>query len=281
MANGDFHLHTIHSDGRKTPAEVAALAYQNGVRVLALTDHDTLAGMDDMRAAVRGLPGMRLVPGVELSTDIPGTEIHMLGYWVDEHDPHFLAELAQFRAGRVGRGQEMVEKLAALGYPVSWERVLAIAGEASIGRPHVARALVEAGHVATTDEAFDRFLNRNGPAYAEREKMTPEQAVQLITGAGGLAFIAHPTYITDMEAEVAKLVPVGLTGMEVYYRRYTPETVSYLRGVADRLGLFPLGGSDYHAMDRDAETEPGNIPLPDHIVDTFLEMGKGRPGYQV
>ena len=280
-AKGDFHLHSTHSDGRKTPDELAALAARNGLQVMALTDHDTLKGMNEMRAALATHPHITLVPGVELSTDIPGNEIHVLGYWVDEHDERFLGQLERFREGRVGRGREMVEKLAALGYPIAWERVLEIAGDASIGRPHVARALLEAGHVKTTDEAFERFIGRNGPAYAEREKLTPQEAVQFIRDAGGLAVVAHPTYIDNMERVIGELVSAGLTGMEVYYRRYTPEQVSDLRRVADRLGLFPLGGSDYHAMERDSETEPGDIPLPDHIVDAFMKLGEGRPGWVV
>ena len=278
-AKGDFHMHSTHSDGRKTPAELAALVHHNGVRVMALTDHDSLQGLPEMRAALRSYPEIRLVPGVELSTDIPGAEVHVLGYWVDEQDPTFQAQLTRFREGRVGRGLAMVEKLAQLGVPVSWERVQEIAGDGAIGRPHVAQAMVEAGHVRSTDEAFDRFLGRNGPAYAEREKMVPAQAVELIRNAGGIPVIAHPTYITDMEAVIAPLVPLGLLGMEVYYRRYTPDQVATLRQMADRLGLFPLGGSDYHAMDRPEETEPGNIPLPDDIVDAFVEMGRGRPGW--
>lgn len=279
MAKGDFHLHSTHSDGRKTPAELAEIANRNGLRALALTDHDSLEGMTEMRQALRRYPQITLVPGVELSTDIPGNEIHILGYWVDEHDPHFQSELRRFREGRIGRGREMVAKLNALGMRISFARVQEIAGEASIGRPHVAQALVEAGYVASTDEAFERFIGRNGPAYAEREKMTPAQAVQLIRAAGGLAFVAHPTYIENMEQEIASLLPAGLTGMEVYYRHYTPDQVTQLRQVAERLGLFALGGSDYHAMDREGECEPGDIPLPDDVVDAFLALGRGRPGW--
>jgi predicted metal-dependent phosphoesterase TrpH len=280
MAKGDFHLHSTHSDGRKTPAELAAIVNRNGLRVIALTDHDSTEGMEEMRAALRPYPHITLVPGVELSTDIPGNEIHVLGYWVDERDGRFQAELARFREGRVGRGREMVEKLNALGMGISFERVKEIAGDASIGRPHVARALVEAGYVASTDEAFERYIGRNGPAYAEREKMTPAQAVTLIREAGGLAFVAHPTYIDDPEREVAALIPAGLTGMEVYYRRYTPDQVETLRQMAERLGIFALGGSDYHAMEREGECPPGDIPLPDHVVDAFLELGRGRPGWK-
>lgn len=278
-AKGDFHLHSTHSDGRKTPAELAEIANRNGLRVMALTDHDSLEGMEEMREALRRYPHITLVPGVELSTDIPGNEVHVLGYWVDEHDPHFQSELLRFREGRVGRGREMVSKLNAMGMQITFERVQEIAGDASIGRPHVAQALVERGYVATTDEAFERYIGRNGPAYAEREKMTPAQAVQLIAGAGGLAFVAHPTYIDDTEQEIAALIPAGLTGMEVYYRRYTPDQVETLRQMAARLGIFALGGSDYHAMDRESECQPGDIPLPDAVVEAFLEMGRGRPGW--
>ena len=281
MAKGDFHLHSTHSDGRKTPAELAAIAHRNGLRVMALTDHDSLQGMGEMREALAQYPEIMLVPGVELSTDVPGDEIHVLGYWVDERDPHFQAELARFREGRIGRGRAMVEKLAGLGIHISWERVQEIAGEASIGRPHVAQTLVEAGYVASTDEAFERYIGRNGPAYAERERMTPPEAVRLIRDAGGLAVVAHPTYISNMESQLAALVPEGLFGMEVYYRRYTPEQVEELRRVAERLGLFPLGGSDYHAMDRPSECEPGDIPLPDQVVEAFVERGRGRPGWSL
>jgi predicted metal-dependent phosphoesterase TrpH len=279
-AKGDFHLHSTHSDGRRTPADLAAIAHRNGLRVIALTDHDTVNGLSEMRAALRAYPEITLVPGVELSTDLPGTEVHILGYWVDEHDPQFQAALARFREGRVGRGRAMVNKLTALGFPLSWERVQEIAGDASIGRPHIAQAMVEAGYVASTDEAFDRFLGRNGPAYVEREKLSPAEAIKLIRDAGGVPVVAHPTYIANMEQEVAALVPHGLMGMEVYYRRYTPEQIAALRALADRLGLFPLGGSDYHAMEREEETEPGDIPLPDEVVDAFMALGRGRPGYE-
>jgi predicted metal-dependent phosphoesterase TrpH len=278
-AKGDFHLHSTFSDGRMTPAGLAAIAHRNGLQVIALTDHDSLEGLPAMRAALRRYPAIALVPGVELSTDVPGGEIHILGYWVDERDPHLQAELARFRAGRVGRGREMVAKLAALGMPVAWERVQAIAGDGAVGRPHIARAMVEAGYVTSIDEAFARYLGRDGPAYAEREKLTPAHAVRLIRDAGGLAFVAHPTYIAEMEQAIAALVPAGLTGMEVYYGRYSAEQVALLRDLADRLGLFPLGGSDYHAMDRAGECAPGDIPLPDAVVDAFVELGRGRPGW--
>src|SRR6266567_6790642 len=142
---GDFHSHSTHSDGRLTPPQLADMAHRNGVHVLALTDHDTTAGLDEMAETLRRYPEISLVKGVELSTDIPGSEVHVLGYFMDVEDQTFQDELARFRDGRLGRGQEMVRKLQALGMPITFERVQEIAGDASIGRPHVAQALLESG----------------------------------------------------------------------------------------------------------------------------------------
>jgi predicted metal-dependent phosphoesterase TrpH len=295
---GDFHLHSTHSDGRLTPEQLAALAHRNGLRYLALTDHDTIAGMDEMRAALRSYPEITLIPGVELSVEME-QEVHLLGYWMDERDPAFLAQLAEFREGRVGRGRAMVEKLNALGMPLSWERVLEIAGEASVGRPHVALALVERGYVADVREAFDRYLHDGGPAYVDRKKLTPEDAIALVRAAGGIVVVAHPQFIglprradadgttplddaayrAARDGAMARLARAGAAGMEVYYKRNTPELVAELKAVADRLGLLPLGGSDYHALGGESECQPGDIPLPDGAIEPFLALGRGRPGW--
>ena len=184
MASGDFHTHSTHSDGKLAPEALATLAAKGGVRVMALSDHDTTAGVRQMAAALAP-HGVQLIPGVELSTDIPGSEVHVLGYFMDIDDPGFQAELARFREGRLGRGMRMIEKLRALGMDVSWERVQEIAGDASVGRPHVAQHLVERGYVQSIPDAFDRYIGRTGPAYAEREKLTPAEAVQLIVSDHG------------------------------------------------------------------------------------------------
>jgi predicted metal-dependent phosphoesterase TrpH len=290
---GDFHLHSTHSDGRKTPAELAAILHRNGVRYAALTDHDTVAGMAEMREALARYPEITLIPGVELSVDM-GVEVHILGYWVDERDPAFLTELERFRDGRIGRGREMVEKLHALGMPVSWERVLEIAGDASVGRPHVALALQERGYVGSVKEAFDRYLANGGPAYVAREKLTPEDAIALIQAAGGVAVVAHPqfiglpkrpgldgytpvreaAYLAERDAALDRLVTAGAIGMEVYYKRNSPALVDELKALADRLGILALGGSDYHALGQPDECEPGQIPLPEAAIPPFLALGQ-------
>jgi len=273
MAKADFHNHSTASDGKLTPTQLIDLAASRGVKIFALTDHDSTEGIAEARAAAAKHDGFFLIPGVELSTDIEGDEVHMLGYFTFEmlENADLQAELAQFRAGRFERGRLMAEKLTELGKPIRWERVLEIAGEASVGRPHVAQALVEAGHVTTIPEAFDLYIGRNGPAYVEREKMTPLQAVQTLHRYGAPAVFAHPSFTKSFDEVVPELVAAGLAGMEVYYKDYSHETVLTLAGKAAKHGILPLGGSDYHALNNPGEREPGDIPLPDRVAKDFLE----------
>lgn len=273
MARADFHNHSTASDGKLTPTQLVDLAAANGVRILALTDHDSTEGIAEARAAAARYEGFFLVPGVELSTDIEGDEVHVLGYFSYEQleNTELQAALARFRAGRFERGRQMVEKLNAIGKPISWDRVLEIAGEASVGRPHVAQALLEAGHVSSIPQAFDLYIGRNGPAYAEREKMTPLEAVQTLRRFGSPAVMAHPSYTKSSSTVLPELAASGLAGMEVYYRDYSPELVETLARQATELGILPLGGSDYHALNNPGEREPGDIPLPNRIAKDFLE----------
>ena len=272
-ARADFHNHSTASDGKLTPTQLIDLAAARGVRVFALTDHDSTEGIVEARVAAAKHPGFVLVPGVELSTDIEGEEVHVLGYFDFDvlANEELQTELARFRAGRFERGRLMTEKLTALGLPVSWERVLEIAGEASVGRPHVAQALVEAGHVASFQEAFDNLIGRDGPAYVEREKMEPAEAVATLQRFGAPPILAHPRYIKDAEAVLPELKAVGLVGMEVYYKDSDEEFVARMADMARRHDLLPLGGSDYHALKGPGEREPGDIPLPDRVAKEFLE----------
>lgn len=273
---GDFHCHSTRSDGTVPPTQLVDLAAAHGVRVLALTDHDTLDGVDEARGAAAGHPGMRLVPGVELSCDVPGTEVHILGLFVDpEHRP-FREAIDQMRFTRIDRGRRITEALSQLGAPVSWERVREIAADASIGRPHIARALIEAGHARDVDEAFERYLGSDSPAYVPRERVEPEMAIDLIGEAGGVAVFAHPTFTDDYETIAARLASTGLFGIEVYYRDYTPEQVAELAGLAERLGLTPSGGSDFHGLARAREVEPGCFEFPEQAVQRLLEEAAAR-----
>lgn len=266
----DLHLHSLESDGRLSPAALIELAHRNGVRRLSLTDHDTTNGLVEASAAGQRL-GVEVIPGIELSADIPGTEVHVLGLFLDHEAPTFQARLAEFRAGRVGRAEQMVRKLGELGAPISWERVREIAGTASVGRPHVAQALLEAGHVQTMPEAFDRYIGRDGPAYAERAKLTPADSIALIHSVRGLAVLAHPLESVGTEELIPELAHDGLDGVECYYQGYRPDQVAHLVAVARRQSLVPTGGSDYHGFPMsgmtEASNEPGSVEIPAATVD--------------
>ena len=272
QAKADFHNHSTASDGRLTPTELVELAARRGLRILALTDHDSTEGIAEAQAAAQKA-GVFLLPGTELSTDIEGDEVHILGYFKPETraNADLQARLSEFRAGRYERGRLMTERLAAVGAPVSWEHVLEIAGDASVGRPHVAQALLDAGHVESIPDAFDRYIGRDGPAYVEREKMTPAEAVATLAQFGAPAVLAHPSYIKDLEGVLPALKAAGLVGMEVYYKDYDEEMIGRLAATARAHDLLPLGGSDYHALHGPGEREPGDIPLPDAVAREFLE----------
>jgi predicted metal-dependent phosphoesterase TrpH len=269
-SKGDFHCHSTASDGRLTPTQLVDLAAANGVKIFALTDHDSTEGIAEARLAAARHPGFFLIPGVELSTDIEGDEVHVLGYLREIDNPKLQAALGRFREARFERGRKMTERLAALGLPVSWPRVQEIAGDGSVGRPHVAQAMVEAGYVTSIPDAFDRYIGRTGPAYVERAKLTPREAVETLRRFGAPPVLAHPSYINDLDGVLAELTTCGLAAMEVYYKDYDDETIARLIETARRFGILPLGGSDYHALKNPGERLPGDIPLPDDAIRDFL-----------
>ena len=270
----DLHLHTLASDGRLTPTQLVDLIASKGVTVAAISDHDTTDGIAEAVRAAAAHPNLEIIPAIELSTDIPGDEIHMLGYFLQYEDEEFQAILRRFREGRLERGKMMVEKLAALGKPVDWEKVQEIAGDGSVGRPHIALAMVEAGYFKEPKEAFYEYLGRNGLAYAEREKMTPEEGVEMLAKVGGSAVLAHPANLEDLDTKVAQLKEAGLVGMEVHYAMYSEETIQRLLEVANRHGLIPCGGSDYHGLGNTGEQEPGILGPPMETVERLAEISR-------
>ncbi len=260
----DLHTHSTASDGELLPSRLIGLAIERGLSTIALTDHDTVAGLAEALEAARGT-SLEVIPGVELSVDVPGAEVHVLGYWIDWRAPDFLAMIKKFRDGRVGRAEQMVQKLTALGAPISFERVRELAGDAAIGRPHVAQALVEAGHVATVTEAFDRYIDRNGPAYVEHFRLSPEDAVRLILSAGGVPVLAHPAEVTDW---VEPLVRAGLLGLEVHYGLYDDAMIQSLAKLARQYDLIATGGSDFHGLNKMAHMSGmGDVHVPPAVVD--------------
>lgn len=277
MSTGDLHLHTTYSDGTLTPRELVSLCARRGLRVIAVTDHDITDGIPEALAAAEAHADLRIIPGIELSTDVPGNEVHILGYFVDYHNGAFQAKLAAFRNSRVERARRMTLRLGELGMPIAWERVQEIAGEGSVARPHIAQALVEGGYVASIAEAFDRYIGRNGPAYMERDKTTPAEAVALVAEAGGLAVLAHPRELEGLDDKLAQLKEAGLVGLEVYYQDYDQATIDRLLAAGRRHGLLPLGGSDYHGLGGDHERLPGDIPLPEEPVRALLALASRPP----
>jgi predicted metal-dependent phosphoesterase TrpH len=275
-SRADLHTHSTFSDGVLSPTELVDLAYRRGVRVMALTDHDTSEGLPEAFAAAARHSDFTLIPGIEMSTDVPGSEVHILGHFINWRDETFERKLVALRESRLGRARKMVERMAELGKPVTWERVRSFAGEGAVGRPHIARALVEAGHVGTVNEAFDLYLSRNGPAYVERERLTPNEVVEILTSVQGLPTLAHPRELENLEELLATLKATGLVGMEVYYQDYAPDEVERLRVLAQQFGLIPLGGSDYHGFGGPQQREPGDIPLPDEPVERLLSLARER-----
>jgi predicted metal-dependent phosphoesterase TrpH len=243
----DLHSHSTASDGTCPPADVMRQARAAGLGVIALTDHDTVAGHPAARAALPA--GLTLVPGMELSCRLDGHSVHLLGYLFDPADPELAEETARIRESRLDRARAMVERLAGLGVPVTWEQVTAIAGDGVVGRPHLARAMVEAGVIGTADQAFGpEWIGDGGRAHVARYALDPARAIALIRAAGGVAVLAHPRARGWMVPDevIADLAAAGLSGVEVWHPDQDPRQRLHLQDLAARLGLVASGGSDDH-----------------------------------
>ena len=239
----DLHMHSTASDGACAPADVVAAARAAGIAAIALTDHDTVAGLPEAQEAGRRL-GVRVITGVELSADEEGREIHLLGLHLGRTDA-IEGTMATLREARIDRARRMVDRLNALGVPVTFEAVLAQAGRGAIGRPHVARAIVAGGWASEPREVFDRWLGHGRPANVPKARLTVAEAIRLVHDAGGLAVVAHPG--VDMtRARLEQYASVGLDGIEVWHPSHGPDEIRRLRALADHLGLVASGGSDWH-----------------------------------
>ncbi|MBM3183293.1 MAG: PHP domain-containing protein, partial [Chloroflexi bacterium] len=209
----DLHLHTTASDGRLEPAELVRLAVKVGLDVIAITDHDTINGVPAALKAAQEYPSIFVIPGVEINTDVPHGEVHILGYFVDHTDDGLEAELRRLRTSRRERAQRMIEKLDKLGMKIEWQRVQELAKGGAVCRPHVAQVLLEKGYVKSEKEAFDKYIGHNAPAYVQREKLLPTEAVKLVTRAKGLPVLAHPDDILELGVLIPKLKEAGLIGI--------------------------------------------------------------------
>ncbi|MGH2377155.1 MAG: PHP domain-containing protein [Candidatus Limnocylindria bacterium] len=266
----DLHTHSLRSDGAYEPAEVVRRAAARGVRTLALSDHDTLDGVAEAEAAGEPL-GVRIVPATELNTESEWGDVHVLGYFLDPADAKLEERLRWLRDNRGRRIELMVERLNELGHAVSLERVREIAQGGALGRPHLAQALFEAGHVPSYDEAFTTLIAKGSPAYVSRVGLTPLEAVELVRAHGGVPSLAHPRTAVGLEERLPLLVEAGLAGIECYYVSKDPavhhgpaETAHFL-ALAQRYALVPTGGSDFHGRG-DHGAPLGGVPVPKEAV---------------
>ncbi len=271
-ATGDFHLHSTASDGVHSPTWVMESAAKNGVRVLSLTDHDTTEGLAEAQAAANRL-GLRLIPGMEISTDVGKVDAHLLAFGFDPKAKELQDFMQSMRDGRKERLRKTVSILRDHGMAIEESRVLEIAGEASVGRPHVARALVEKGYVASVQEAFDLWLGNGKVADVNRKRLDPADSISLVHRHGGVVFIAHPVYMGDDYGEVvSQLADCGADGIETYYKNYSAATIEYHEQLAGSHHLARSGGSDYHGLGNPDDRDIGDIPFPVERVQEFVRF---------
>ena len=276
MSKVDLHIHSTVSDGKFSPEEIVSKAAALGLTIIALADHDSIDGIAPALEAAKAFPPLRIIPCVEISTDMPSGEAHVLGYFIDYTSDELNASLEKFRSSRQRRAQGMIAKLHNLGIRVDWQRVQEIAGDGSTGRPHIAQAMLEKGYITSIKDAFTGYIEHGGPAYVEREKMTPAEAVALIVRSNGLPVLAHPFTVNDPQAMVIELKTAGLVGIEAYYNGYTADEIKRLVSLADRHGLIATGGSDYHGLDDSDETMLGGVDVPVESAERLTALAKQR-----
>ncbi len=269
----DLHVHSVYSDGTNTPEELVALAAERGLTALALTDHDTVGGVESLLKAAENVP-LEVVPGIELSAECERGTMHILGYYIDHQSGEMLEKIEKVRAGREKRNMEILKKLNKLGYVLMWSDVEERAGCDVVGRPHFADALMERGYVKSRKAAFDLLLGKGRPAYVERYRYTARECIELIDSAGGISVLAHPAtiYMPDdqLRGLLAGLKRHGLGGIEAYYAEHKPANIEKFSGWARELGLICTGGTDYHGAntpDLKLGSGFGQLRVPDEALE--------------
>ncbi len=268
----DLHTHTTASDGSFTPEELINKAVECGLWGVAITDHDTVGGLADAVKAAAALP-VRVIPGIELSTDWSEEEIHVLGYFIDYNFPALLEVLVSLERERWQRGKRMLVKLRKIGIDVSWDRVVSFANGEIIGRPHVAQAMMAAGYVRDIREAFEKYLAKGRPGYISRVKLTPQRAVNLIKTAGGVPVLAHPGLLKN-QGSLGEILTWGFKGIEAYYPQHSEEQVRLYLELAGRHDLVVTGGSDFHGTAR-GENFLGAATVKNQVVRDLLNFREG------
>lgn len=270
----DLHVHTTGSDGTLTPSQAVEQAAAAGLSAIAITDHDSVLAIPEALEAGRRL-GVTVIPGVEISCDWQGREVHLLGFLIELQHPELTDVLNKIRESRWGRLNQIISRLLAAGVNISREDVEEVARGESLGRPHVAQALVNRGVVKAPQDAFDRFLRRGRPAYVDRYRHPAREAVELVLRAHGLPVLAHPGLLS-MEGIIYELAGHGLAGIEAYHVDHTPRQAAHYRIMADRLGLRITGGSDSHGPAGPKPVAIGQVQVPDECAESILQWGRAH-----
>jgi len=266
----DLHLHTTFSDGALSPSELLERARQAGLTTIAITDHDHTGGLDEAaRSAAQS--GIDVVPGVELSTSVGDADVHILGYFFNPRDARLQEHLELFRAERLKRAEKIVERLNGMHLPLTIGAVLRRAGKGSVGRPHIATALVEEGLIGSYQEAFSRYIGFGKPAYEKKYQIPPREAIALVAAAGGLSFLAHPSTFISEEV-LREIIDAGIDGIEVVHPSHSPELVAHYSGIVSEYFLLASGGSDFHGGRRNDREAFGKY----FISTEYVEMMRRR-----
>lgn len=262
----DLHMHTFYSDGYHSPEQLIDKAYNQGIGILSITDHDSVNGINEA-IDYADKYSIEVIPGLEISTDIRDTEVHILGYFVDPKNKDLEHYLTFFREERVKRAIRMVKKLNILGLDITIDDVFVFAKNSAIGRPHIAQALLAKGQVKSFFEAFYKYIGNHAPAYERKVHLSPQSAFKIINDAGGLSFIAHPGNMPEIL--IKELIDAGVDGIEVIHPSHSPEQVRFYRGIVNEYFLLESGGSDFHGGKREDNENLGKFFTTAKVVDTM------------
>jgi len=264
----DLHLHTHFSDGTDSPERVVELAVAAGLSIIAITDHDNTEALSPAAVAA-ARSGIELIAGIEMSASAEGEEVHLLGFLIDTGNPVLTQHLAEQQARRVERVREMVQKLKGAGVTIDAEEVFAVAGQGTVGRPHVAQVLLKHGYITTFSEAFTRYIGPKNPGFVPGSPLAPSRIIRVIRAAGGVPVLAHPVYLKRDDL-IEQFVTEGLAGLEVYHSGHEPDTVRHYEQLANRLHLLRTGGSDYHGNSKEG-LPVGAVKVPVALVDALKQ----------
>jgi hypothetical protein len=274
MGYVDLHLHTTASDGVMSPSEMVRYAKAKGLQAISITDHDTIGGLEEGLAEGERI-GFEVIPGIEISAEHSPGSMHLLGYFFDIHDPTLNERLKYLQRAREERNPKMVEKLNELGVDITYEEVLRASGGGQVGRPHFAQVLIEKRYVRNFQEAFERYLKKGAPAYVDKFRFTPRDAIHFITEARGVAVLGHPNTLglngyIELENLILNLLKEGLKGIEAHYPEHSSTEVAQFKALAERHGLILTGGTDYHGIEKesvDVGVGRGEMKLPYSLVE--------------